>query len=122
MLAYARNTRQNPRTIARFAQMTCQPSYPHDDHFHFRFYCSSEDIARGCRDSKPLYPWRKKALREAGVQPKPLLPKRERAESKTVSHEEARANAGVLDAEVERWLDRRQSWIAKPHPGRKYCR
>jgi hypothetical protein len=26
-----------------------------------------------------------------------------------------------MDTEVERWLDRRQEWIKKPHPGRRYC-
>lgn len=122
LLRYARQSGADRTTVARFGAMTCQPEYPHDDHFHFRFYCSLEDIAEGCRDSKPLYPWRKRALEDAGVTPLPLLPKRSHAKSKTVSHAEARANAGELDPEVERWLDERQRWIAQPHPGRKYCR
>ncbi|MEM7434533.1 MAG: penicillin-insensitive murein endopeptidase [Myxococcota bacterium] len=122
LLDHARRQGVDPEIRKRFAAMTCQPAYPHDDHFHFRFYCSVEDIGEGCRDSKPMYPWRREALERAGVEPRPLLPKRPQARSKTVSHEEARANAGVLDPEVERWLDRRESWLDQPHPGRKYCR
>lgn len=122
LLRYARSAGVEPATVARFAAMTCQPEYPHDDHVHLRFYCAIEDIAEGCRDSKPLYPWRRRALKKAGVAPLPLLPKRPGAEAKTISHEEARANAGELDAEVERWLDERQDWIAQPHPGRRFCR
>lgn len=122
LLRYARSANVDAATVTRFAQMTCQPEYPHDDHFHFRFYCSIEDIAAGCRDSKPEYPWRRRALREAGIESLPLLPKRPQSKSKTVSHAEARERAGELDPEVERWLDLRQAWIKKPHPGRKFCR
>jgi len=122
LLDYARKHGAPESTVARFTEMTCQPEYPHDDHFHFRFYCSADDIEAGCRDSAPLYPWRKKALAEIGVQPLPLLSTRERARAKTVGHEEARRAAGPLDPEVERWLNRRKEWRDEPHPGRKYCR
>jgi len=122
LLAHARKRGASKSTVARFAEMTCQPEYPHDDHFHFRFYCSSDDIEAGCRDSEPIYPWRKKALAEVRTKPRPLLPKRERAQTKTVGHEEARRAAGPLDPEVERWLERRKKWRAQPHPGRTYCR
>ncbi|MCA9610624.1 MAG: penicillin-insensitive murein endopeptidase, partial [Myxococcales bacterium] len=45
-----------PRAIRdRFAELTCQPSYPHDDHLHIRFYCTAEDMAGGCEDSAPTY-------------------------------------------------------------------
>ncbi|MGB5811368.1 MAG: penicillin-insensitive murein endopeptidase, partial [Polyangiales bacterium] len=121
LLREARKRDAPADVVARFAAMTCQPEYPHDDHFHFRFYCSVEDIAQGCRDSKPTYDWRRRELRDAGVSPNPLLPKRPQAKTKTVSHEEARARAGVLDPEVERWLDRRKAWRDQPHPGRRYC-
>lgn len=122
LLAHARERGAPKSTVARFAEMTCQPEYPHDDHFHFRFYCSADDIEAGCRDSEPIYPWRKKALAEVNTKPRPLLTKRERAQTKTISHEEARLAAGPLDPEVERWLDRRKQWLAQPHPGRRYCR
>lgn len=122
LLDYGRAHCADDSTITRFEEMTCQPKYPHDDHFHFRFYCSDDDIKAGCRDSPPLYPWRKEALAAAGLRSLPLLPKSGTASTKTVSHEEARQAAGPLDSEVERWLDRRKEWRDKPHPGRRYCR
>ncbi len=122
LLDYARKRGAPEWTLARFAEMTCQPDYPHDDHFHFRFYCSADDIEAGCRDSAPIYPWRQKALAKIGIEPLSLLPKRQEARTKTVGHEEARRAAGPLDSEVERWLDRRKQWLARPHPGRTYCR
>jgi penicillin-insensitive murein endopeptidase len=121
LLAHARSTDAPTPTLERFEAVTCQPSYPHDDHFHFRFFCTADDIAQGCRDSRPIYPWQRERLRAAGARPRPLAPKREEAESKIVTHEEAREAAGPMDPEVERWLDRRMRWIEKPHPGRPYC-
>lgn len=120
-LDYAKAHAVPAATIERFAEMTCQPSYPHDDHFHFRFFCAPDDVREGCRDSPPMYPWQQKKLEDAGVRPRPLAPKRAQAKAKIVTHEEAREAAGPLDAEVERWLDLRKQWIDKPHPGRNYC-
>jgi penicillin-insensitive murein endopeptidase len=121
LLDFARSHDAPVAAIERFAEMSCQPSYPHDDHFHLRFYCAADDIAQGCRDSPPMYPWHRQRLHEAGVRPRPLAPKRKEAKAAIVTHEEARAAAGAMDAEVTRWLDRRQSWINPPHPGRTYC-
>jgi hypothetical protein len=87
-----------------------------------RFFCTPDDILKGCRDSAPLYPWHRKKLLRAGVQSRPLAPKRPVANAKIVTHEEARAAAGFMDPEVERWLDRRTQWAEQPHPGRRYCR
>ena len=122
LLAYARAYDAPAATTARFAQMSCQPSYPHDDHFHLRVFCAPDDIAGGCRDSPPMYPWQRQNLKDTGMHPLPLAPKRERAKAKIVTHEEAREAAGPMDAEVKRWLDRRNQWIDQPHPGRTYCR
>jgi penicillin-insensitive murein endopeptidase len=121
LLAHARGIDAPAATIERFEALTCQPSYPHDDHFHFRFFCTPEDIAGGCRDSMPIYPWQRQRLAEAGTRPRPLAKKRNQAAAKVVTHEEARQSAGAMDAEVERWLDLRQEWVKKPHPGRPYC-
>ena len=121
LLEYARSTEAPSATVKRFAAMSCQPSYPHDDHFHFRFFCALEDIADGCRDSAPLYPWHQKRLEDASVRSRPLAPKRQQAKSKIVTRDEARAAAGPMDGEVERWLDRREQWVDQPHPGRPYC-
>jgi len=121
LLDYARAQQVSARTIQRFEEMSCQPSYPHDDHFHFRFFCAPDDIAEGCRDSQPTYPWHLERLEEAGVEPRPLAPTRPAARAKIVTPEQARQAAGPMDAAVERWLDRRKQWMDKPHPGRPYC-
>jgi len=121
LLSYAHGHDVPSATISRFAEMSCQPSYPHDDHFHFRFFCTPDDIAAGCRDSPPMYPWQRQKLEAVGVRPRPLAPKRKQATAKIVTHEEARNAAGPMDVEVERWLERRQQWIDPPHPGRTYC-
>jgi len=121
LLDYARGHNVLASTLARFAEMSCQPSYPHDDHFHFRFFCAPDDIPKGCRDSPPMYPWQRRKLKTAGLRPLPLAPKREQAKAKVVTHEEAREAAGPMDAKVERWLERRKQWIDRPHPGRTYC-
>ena len=65
LLEYARSNGEPSTTVTRFAAMSCQPSYPHDDHFHFRFFCAPDDIVEGCRDSAPLYPWHRKRLERA---------------------------------------------------------
>jgi penicillin-insensitive murein endopeptidase len=121
LLEYARGHGAPTGTVARFAEMTCQPGYPHDDHLHLRFFCTPDDIAQGCRDSPPMYPWRRDKLKAAGVRPLPLAPKRKDATAKIVTHQEAREAAGPMDAEVERWLERRERWLERPHPGRAYC-
>jgi penicillin-insensitive murein endopeptidase len=121
LLLHARSIGVAATTLARFEALTCQPTYPHDDHFHFRFFCTADDIEAGCRDSKPIYPWQRERLKDAGVKPLPLAPKRAEATTEIVTHEEARRSAGPMDAEVERWLDLRTQWLKKPHPGRTYC-
>lgn len=121
LLQHARSESAPADTVARFEAISCQPSYPHDDHFHFRFFCAADDIEDGCRDSPPVYPWQRQLLEAAGTRPRPLARKRKQAEADIVTHEEARASAGAMDAEVERWLELRKEWIEKPHPGRPYC-
>ena len=121
LLGHARSIGAPASAVKRFAAMSCQPGYPHDDHFHFRFFCAPDDIPKGCRDSKPIYPWHRQKLAAAGLRPRPLAKKRPTAEAKIVSHEEARAAAGPMDAEVERWLELRTQWLDRPHPGRRYC-
>lgn len=121
LLEHARAKRASAATIQRFEEMTCQPGYPHDDHLHLRFFCAPDDITEGCRDSAPMYPWHRKRLEQAGVQPRPLAPKRPKAHANIVTPDEARTSAGPMDAEVERWLDRRTQWMDQPHPGRPYC-
>lgn len=49
----------NPDALLRAAYALQQPenAAPHDDHFHVRVYCTSEERASGCRDLGPRWPW-----------------------------------------------------------------
>jgi penicillin-insensitive murein DD-endopeptidase len=109
----------------RFGHLTCQPEFPHDDHFHIRFYCSPDDIEAGCEDTKPLYPWHLAHLREAGVKVQ-LAGPRKTGRPKLTSVDDAakhkRQELGALHADVEAFLARRKAWAKKPRPGRTYCR
>ncbi len=121
LLRHARRSGATRATVARFAEMTCQPSYPHDDHFHFRFFCAVDDItSAGCLDSPPIYPWRRAALRALGTRPRRAGPQRRRAEVTTAA--DARTAAGPMDQAVVDWLARREAWMRRPRPGRRYCR
>lgn len=106
----------------RVGLLTCQPGSPHDDHFHFRFFCTTEDLQQGCEDSLPLYPWRRKQLAAAEVEPVLFRRRRRRRRSKTVSPAEAAAKAGKMHWKVIAFLRERESWSENPHPGRPYCR
>ncbi len=119
------------RIIERFEAVTCQPGAPHDDHMHVRFWCAPDDIAAGCEDSPPLYPWRRQALAALGV--KAVLAKaatseeRGAVDARTTSTVEARARAGAatqgrMHRKVLRFLAEREAWRKAPHPGRTYCR
>ncbi len=99
-------------TLARFDEVSCQPRWaPHDDHLHVRFFCSAEDLARGCADLRPVYDWHLAELRRRGVQPRLAEPRRRAHRGRTRSVAEARAEAGPMDEAVERWLDRRETWM-----------
>jgi penicillin-insensitive murein endopeptidase len=127
LLDEARRVEAPAELVQRFAEITCQPGFPHDDHMHVRVFCSAEDIAAGCIDAPPIYPWRTAALAEAGVEPvlagrgddEAPRPKR-KPDIKTI--EQARAEAGPMHEDVIAFLDRRQSWVKRPHPGRRWCR
>lgn len=112
-----------PREVLeRFAALTCQPSYPHDDHFHFRFYCNPEDAKAGCRDKGPIYPWHQNHMAEAGVRIR--MATRPRRRSRTTSAAQALADAEdaqELHPSVRAYLKKREAWTDKPSPGRRYC-
>lgn len=122
LLRHAERTRAPRAARERFAEITCQPGYPHDDHLHIRFYCTVEDIAAGCEDSGPTYRWRRVHLREHDLRPVINRPRRDRPMAPTTTAEEARANAGRMHSRVTDWLERREAWSAQPHPGRPFCR
>ena len=122
LLAQAERARAPRAVRERFAQITCQPGAPHDDHLHIRFHCSLEDLAHGCADSPPVYPWRRAMLREAGLRPQLNRPRPDRPQAPRTTAEEARAAAGEMHPRVEQWLTRREAWLEAPHPGRPFCR
>ncbi len=126
LLQEAERVKAPRRVRARFELVTCQPSTPHDDHIHVRFFCTADDIKAGCQDNYPIYPWRRQALREVDVEP--VIAKRlnrrlrKSVKKRTTSPAEARKRAGPMHIRVKRFLDQRESWLPKPSPGRPYCR
>lgn len=122
LLAEAERARAPRALRERFADITCQPGYPHDDHLHIRFHCTPEDMAAGCEDSGPVYPWRRAALRALGLEPVISRPRPDRPRSPQVSAEEARERAGPMHARVIEWLERREAWMRAPRTGRPFCR
>jgi len=122
LLEEAARQRAPEAAVRRFADLTCQPSYPHDDHFHFRFYCSREDMGAGCEESPPIYPWRREALREHGLTPTINRPRADRPQAPITTAAQARAAVGPMHPSVRRFLRRRRAWMTKPHPGRRWCR
>ncbi len=123
LLAQAERESAPAEVIARFAEVTCQPSYPHDDHFHVRWFCSAEDLKAGCEDLPPLYPWRAAELKRAGVAP--VLAKKSRSDDPaplmTKAEAEREVERQAPHPDVLAFLKRRHAWEKQPHPGRPYC-
>ncbi len=125
LLAEAERARAPRKVRDRFGNLTCQPSTPHDDHMHVRFFCTAEDILAGCLDKYPMYPWRLSELRAKNVKPVMARAKpgaRKRARRRTVSPAQARRRAGRMHWRVRKFLDQREAWLPKPSPGRTWCR
>jgi penicillin-insensitive murein endopeptidase len=125
LLAHAKKAKAPKAARERFAQLTCQPGFPHDDHAHIRFFCAPDDIAGGCLDTKPVYPWHEKVLTDAGVTYKiagPRTTKRPKLTSVADAAKKAKEKLGAFHPDVDAFLERRKAWAKKPHPGRKYCK
>jgi penicillin-insensitive murein endopeptidase len=124
LIAHGEKTTAPPSLIQRFGHVTCQPKYPHDEHFHIRFYCAPDDIPAGCEDTFPIYPWHQLHV-TSRRQSVTLSKGRTKARSKLTTVAAARKRAvkkyGTLHPSVTDFLDRRKAWIDKPHPGRPYC-
>ena len=124
LLAAAKKAQAPSATIALFDDVTCQPGYPHDDHLHVRWFCSFEDLAAGCEDLPPLYPWRQDALSAAGLSAK--LAARTRSADPAPLTTQADAERAVKrqkpHKDVLAFLARRKAWEKQPHPGRPYCK
>jgi penicillin-insensitive murein DD-endopeptidase len=112
--------------VQRFSDITCQPETPHDDHMHVRLFCTPEDMARGCLDSPPVYPYRTATLSALGLTPLLASVKQSLAEKRarralTTTPEQAKKKAGPMHARVTAFLKQREAWYKKPKPGRPYC-
>jgi penicillin-insensitive murein DD-endopeptidase len=118
LLEAAKRAKAPRAAVQRVEELTCQPGTPHDDHLHIRFFCSAEDLSKGCLDSTPMYPWRRAQLKAAGQAPALWRPSKARPSSKTT----AEAEAGPMHWKVKAFLKLRETWSAQPHPGRPYCR
>ncbi|MDQ3037962.1 MAG: penicillin-insensitive murein endopeptidase, partial [Myxococcota bacterium] len=122
LLAEAERVRA-PRAVRdRFELLTCQPGHPHDDHLHFRTFCTDEDLQDGCADGPPMYPWRRQQLREAEIDPVRATRAPRTRRARTVTRGEARASAGPMHSRVRAFLEERAEWSVLPHPGRPFCR
>ncbi|MGB0680584.1 MAG: penicillin-insensitive murein endopeptidase [Polyangiales bacterium] len=124
LLRQAQRAGTDKRWRVRFAELTCQPGAPHDDHMHIRFFCGAHDIRAGCRDTYPVYPWWRKQLRTQGLKPVPAGPRRRQLPHALTTARAARqaAEKRPMHAKVRAWLDKREAWVKRPHPGRRYCR
>ena len=121
LLEHGKRVKAEALILSRFADVTCQPRFPHDDHMHIRAFCTAQDIAGGCNDVAPIYPWQRALLESQGAAP--VAPgKRKTPKVKLTSVDEAREKAGPMDAAVSEFLDRRKAWAKSPHPGRKWCK
>jgi len=127
LLAEAERVRAPAALRERFAHVTCQPGTPHDDHMHVRFFCSPEDIAHGCLDKPPIYPWHEAALGALGLAPvlervTGRAQRQTQIAARTTTRAQARKRAGPMHPKVRRFLAERESWAKLPRPGREYCR
>jgi penicillin-insensitive murein endopeptidase len=129
LLAEADRVRAPAAARERFAMVSCQPGTPHDDHIHLRLYCSPDDIAAGCLDKAPIYPWHKQALAALGLAPvmekvgrRSRLARDGDVAKRTTTRAQARTRAGPMHRNVRAFLDEREQWAKMPHPGRPYCR
>jgi len=127
LLAAAEKQRAPAAIRERFGALTCQPGTPHDDHMHVRLFCTPEDIAQGCYDKPPIYPWQRDALAALGLAavlepPSNRAQRNAEVEERTTSPAEARAKAGPMHKTVRQFLKRREAWLKQPHPGREYCK
>ncbi len=66
LLRYAMAHETDETLLVRAAYVLQQPAnaLPHDDHFHLRIFCSAEDLAAGCRDAGPRWPWLRPGIEE----------------------------------------------------------
>lgn len=121
LLQHAAQIHAPDDAVRRLADATCQPETPHDDHFHVRFFCSVDDIAEGCQDTYPLYPWWVQSLADKGTAPvEAVIKPRKRRKRKPLPPDTTMLQ--TMHPKVVEFLKARDTWFRRPHPGRPYCR
>ena len=91
MLTHAKQRGESEDLLERASKVIHQPSdaHRHNDHFHVRIYCTWDDRAEGCLDTKPYWPWRH-------VDPLPLM-RRTAALSFGLRDKDAKVRGAVLE-------------------------
>jgi penicillin-insensitive murein endopeptidase len=71
LLRWARARERDPRLIERAERVMHQPgdAAPHDDHFHVRVACTTDERLRGCVDSGPRAWWLERAFGKLDAAP-----------------------------------------------------
>jgi penicillin-insensitive murein endopeptidase len=59
LLDYGVRTEEDPEVLFRASWVLQQPgnARPHHDHFHIRVACTSAEVAAGCVNTGPVWPW-----------------------------------------------------------------
>ena len=59
LLAWAEQHGEHPELLRRARRLLHQPrdASVHDDHVHMRTFCAPADLAAGCEDTGPRWPW-----------------------------------------------------------------
>lgn len=75
LLSWAMLNEEDDDLLVHAAYVLQQPenALPHDDHFHLRIYCSSDERAAGCIDVGPRWPWLRPGLEETAGREGPGL-------------------------------------------------
>lgn len=71
LLRHAIAHERDPRAIVRAAYVLQEPTNasPHDDHFHVRIYCSPRELAHGCINRGPVWPWLRADIEKPAAPP-----------------------------------------------------
>lgn len=69
LLRHAVDHEEDPRALVRAAYVLQEPTNasPHDDHFHVRVLCTPRELAHGCENRGPVWPWLRDEYEKAPV-------------------------------------------------------
>ncbi|RLB42601.1 MAG: murein endopeptidase [Deltaproteobacteria bacterium] len=69
LLRYAARHENSPQAVVRATWVLHEPSRgdPHDDHFHLRVGCGTDERSLGCREQAPHWPWLSDTARKEDV-------------------------------------------------------